>query len=94
MFLEYWQQLLVLASERLQKLQYLESGQNMKNPVSEFDEDINAMLEDKGSYSEISKFEDEINQSLSSKDFKMDVEFYENVLKKIKIKKVTLILVV
>jgi len=57
---------------------------------TEFEKEVSEMFSNK-SYAELVQLEKEINQTLDCpKDFKIDIEYWENVLKKLKIKKVIL----
>lgn len=48
----------------------------------EYEQEIKAMLKHKN-YDELQKLEDEINESLQNKDFTMDIEYWDQILKKV-----------
>ena len=54
----------------------------------EFEKEVNEMISDKN-YNELLELEKEIHQTLDCpSDFKIDVEYWENVLKKLRIRRV------
>ena len=83
--------MLILIEDKLHLEERKGVNSRLRNSIigEEFENEVNEMIGDK-SYDELIELEKEINQTLDCpSDFKIDVEYWENVLKKLKARKVS-----
>lgn len=88
---QFWDEVTILVDEKLHTPdpRNMNSKHHRTSSIGpEFENEVNEMIGDK-SYKELIELENEINQTLDNPtEFKIDVEYWENVLKKLRVRKV------
>ena len=87
---QFWDQITILVEDRLIALSNKNATIRLRTSImgEEFEKEVNEMIGDK-TYDQLIELEKEIHQTLDCpSDFKIDVEYWENVLKKLKVRKV------
>lgn len=93
---QFWNEIVVLVDDKLHSIDTKAAKEGFPklraNIIGEeFEKEVNEMIGDK-SYNQLIQLEKEINQTLDCpSDFKIDVEYWENVLKKLKVQKVNIL---
>jgi len=85
---EYWEELELLLKEKMEKEELRQAGNKIKK--NDFDEDAEeqiALMFDEKTYAELVELEKQIKTTIDAHDFKIDVEYWENVLKRLQLKK-------
>lgn len=89
-YLKFWNEIKLLVEDRIKTLDtppIAASRGRSSHMGEEFEKEVNEMISDKN-INELIELEKEIHQTLDCpSDFKIDVEYWENVLKKLRIRK-------
>lgn len=96
-FKNFWENIKILAENKLNELRLMEredkTNINTKNTIfDEYKKEIDKTLKNKN-LDELNQLEDQAKRTINSNKFKVDVEFWEEMLQKIKIKRSNLELV-
>jgi len=87
---KFWDEITLLVEDRIKVLDLARAPAvkgRSAHMGEEFEKEVNEMIADKN-YDELIELEKEIHQTLDCpSDFKIDVEYWENVLKKLRIRK-------
>lgn len=86
---QFWDEITILVDEKLHTPdpRNINPRHRTSSIGPEFENEVNEMIGDK-SYKELIELETEINQTLDNPtEFKIDVEYWENVLKKLRVRK-------
>ena len=88
LYKQYWEELYLLLKDKIEEEEAKQKSKIRKSDLDkDVEEEIQAMF-DKKKYVELVELEKDINNTISVHDFKIDVEYWENILKKLQLKKV------